>query len=133
MSKSKAFTFAEVLLSLLVLTSSVYVFSKLQFKSIFRTEKSTQEVERVFFVKKYLYKLYLSPPAKNKKTIKKTITEPEVVITANRQDIDPKKSSLKKLSKKLEIIWSKGSWESGPDKREIKMISFVTKNKPDKK
>jgi Tfp pilus assembly protein PilV len=129
MKKNRAFTFAEVLLSLFVLAISIYILTSLQFRSINKIRKSSEIIDRLFYVKKYLYKLYLTPLEKGK-SIKETIENPDVTITANKAKIDVKKSSLKEFAKRAEIIWSQAEWQRGPDKRKIKMISFVTAGNP---
>lgn len=126
MQKNNAFTFAEVLLSLFILAVSMYIFSDLQFRSVRKVRNKHEEVSRIFFIKKYLYKLYINPPIKDKPIIEK-IETPEITIKAHKQEINKKKSSLKKFFNDIDIIWSEGTWKSGFEKRTIKMISFVAK------
>ena len=121
-----AFTFAEVLLALLVLTGSMYVYSGLQFRAAAKVRKSVGQVERVFFIKKYLYQLYTQPPTKDK-PLKVTIEDPETIITTHKQSINKKKSSLKAFEQEIDIIWSQGEWSDGLKKHSMKMISFVPK------
>lgn len=129
---SSAFTLAEVLISLFVLLSSIYVLSGLQFRSARKVLQSADEIERVFFVKKQLYNLYLTPPKKDK-PLKITIENPDIIITAHKQEIDKKKSSLKNLVEKITIIWAQGDWKRGLREHRIKMISFVPRPKNKKK
>lgn len=129
---SSAFTFAEVLLALLVLTSSMYIYSGLQYRALAKVRRSTGQIDRVFFIKKFLYQLYAKPPIADK-PLKVTLTDPDTVITAYKQQIDPKKSSLKSFAKEIDIIWSQGTWNEGTDKRSMKMISFVQKIDKDAK
>lgn len=130
MKKNNAFTLAEVLLSLFILTGAVYVLSNLQFKSSRKVIKSTSEIERVFPIKKQLYAYFLQPP-KTDRPLKVTLDDPNVVITAHKQEIDKKKSELKDFAKNVDIIWAEGEWTSGSRKETIKLISFVPK--PEKK
>lgn len=123
--KNNAFTFAEVLLALLVLTGSMYIYSNLQYRAINKVRRSTGTVDRVFFIKKFLYQLYAKPPTK--KPLKVTLTDPDTVITAYKQEINQKKSSLKSFADEIDIIWSEGTWTEGFNKRSMKMISFVKK------
>ena len=132
MRKSRSFTLAEVLIALVILTSSIYVLSGLQFRAGRKVLFSSDEVERVFFVKKQLYNLYLNPPKKDK-PLKITVEDPDIVITAHKREIDKKKSSLKGLEKDIDIIWTTGEWTRGLRTNEIKMISFTKKIKKDKK
>jgi prepilin-type N-terminal cleavage/methylation domain-containing protein len=130
------FTLAEVMLALFVLAGSVYILSGLNFRAARKVMVSTEEIDRVFFVKKELYNLYFSyfsPIDKEKKEltkpIKVTLDEPDVEITTYKQDIDAKKSDLKKLAKDIEIIWSEGEWKRGVRTHKLKMISFAEKTK----
>jgi type II secretory pathway pseudopilin PulG len=128
MKKNNAFTLAEVLLSLFILTGAVYVLSNLQFKSSRKVIRSTNEVERVFPIKKQLYSYFLHPPTSDK-PLKVVLDDPNVVITAHKQEIDKKKSELKDFAKSVDIIWAEG--ESGAKGETVKLISFVPK--PEKK
>ena len=63
---SPAFTLLEVLIAITVLTTSVFILSRLQIKARLRVIQKAEEIERVFFVKKYLYELFLKPPRKDR-------------------------------------------------------------------
>jgi len=127
-----AFTLMEVLIATVVVASSIYVLSNLHIRSRLKVLRSAEEIERVFFVKKYLYQLYLQPPTKSK-PFKATIEKPDMRITTHKADINPKKSSLRRFAKEIDIIWSEGTWERPGDTPLIKMISFVPKPKQDPK
>jgi type II secretory pathway pseudopilin PulG len=128
---SPGFTFVEILLALTILAGSMYIFSGIQFRAVNKVRKSVNEVERVFFIKKELYKLFLD--TNNKKPKKITIAQPEIVIETSRRKIDPKKSALKDFEKEIDIIVATGNWKDGPDQRSMSMISFIEKPKPKKK
>lgn len=130
--KQSGFTFAEVLISLAILTSAVYIYSGLQFRSSMKLQRSAHEIERVFFVKRALYRLFISPQ-KKRKLVRETLDEPEMTVVSQTQSIDEKKSSLKAFSKDIDIIASRGEWDDGRRKRMIKMISFAPKQKKKKK
>jgi len=129
--KPDAFTIIKVLIATAVLASSVFVLSRLQFNSWLKVNLSTQTVERVFFVKKYLYQLLLAPPTKDKPE-KVSLDKPELHIKTSKREIDPKKSSLKEFAQEIDIIQSQGTWgeEQGTNKKTINMISFVLKQAP---
>jgi len=129
MVKKNGFTFAEVLISLFVLASSMYVLSNAQFKSIRWSQKNSRKVELIFPIKKALYESYLTPP--EKKPIKISLEQANVDITTYKNEINAKKSSLKDFAKSIDIIWSEGEWKDGPDRRSLKMISFVLKKRPE--
>ena len=132
MSRKSAFTFAEVLLSLMILTGSVYIMSGLQFKSGRKVLSSADEIDRIFAVKKQLYNLYFQPPKKDKPK-KVIIPDPDVTITSHIRQIDKKKSALKDFVKDINIIWADGTWKRGTEIRSLKIISFAPKPKDKKK
>jgi len=125
MKSNHGFTFVEVLLALAILAGSAVILSDLQIRSYFRVSKYHGEIERVFLIKKALYKMLLSP-IKQEKSIKKKYEVPNLEIISNRKDIN-KKSSLKAFRKDIDIIWSEGSWKQDDRKQSSKMISFALK------
>ena len=132
MKTKNAFTLAEVIIALFILATSIYILSNLQFRALNKARSTKDEIIRVFFIKKYIYQLYSNPP-KEEKPLKVEMENPEVVITAHKQEIDHKKSSLKEFSKDIDIIWSTGSWkQAGIINKELKMISFVHKRQEKK-
>lgn len=122
--KRNAFTLIEVLIATAVLGSSVAVLSRLHFGSLMRVAESSQKIERIFFVKKYLYQLWLTPPTKEKPE-KHALEKPELQVLTQKREIDQKKSSLKEFAKEIDIIQAEGTW--GEKKQKIQMISFVLK------
>ena len=61
---SDGFTLMEVLIALFILTSSVYVLFDIQIKSVFRTFRDREIIERVFLVKRDCYELFMDTPDK---------------------------------------------------------------------
>ena len=125
MIKKNGFTIIEVLLAMFILVSSVYVLSNLQIRSIFRVLKDRDEIDRVFLVKKELYLAMFDKEKSNKRTTTeiedlstKIVTEPVSV---------EKKSSLKDLTGEVRLLKSVGSWEKDMKKREIVMVSIISK------
>jgi len=133
MQNKSAFTLAEVIISLFILTTSVYLLSNLQFRALDKARSTKDEIIRIFFIKKYIYQLYSTPPT-GEKPLKFEMENPDIVITAYKQEIDNRKSSLKEFSKDIDIIWSNGNWKkAGILDKNLKMISFVHKPKEKKK
>jgi len=132
MVKKNAFTFVEVLIALLVLAVSMYFYADLQTRAIRKVQKSANTIERIFYIKKYLYQLYLAPPTSDK-PLKIVMEDPEIVITANKEEIHKRKSELAPFSSEIDIIVSDGKWLKGPLEQAVKMISFVPKQEKDEK
>ncbi len=132
MVKKNAFTFVEVLIALLVLAVSMYFYADLQTRAIRKVQKSANTIERIFHLKKYLYQLYLAPPTGDK-PLKIVMEDPEIIITANKEEIHKRKSELAPFANEIDIIVSDGKWLKGPLEQTVKMISFVPKKQEDEK
>jgi prepilin-type N-terminal cleavage/methylation domain-containing protein len=131
MKNNKGFTLIEVLMALFILTGSVFVLSDLQIKSIFRTLKSRDEINRIFLIKEKLYSNYINPPKKTKKVVDQT-EEPETTSTVEISEIE-KSSELRDFVDDIHIVSCLGEWQSNDDKFERKMISFILKPKEKEK
>lgn len=121
------FTLFEVLLAMGILTLAVTQISDLQFRSLFRVLQDRENIERVFFVKREVYKNFWSekPPQKElpKKEIQQ-VEDPELKLTTEVLDIDPK-SSLKTFKSKIKIIHTSGDWKSSNGSKNITMVGLV--------
>jgi len=134
MRSNKAFTFPEVLLSLVVLAVSMTLLLNLQTRSIFRIYKSRDEVDRIFPIKERLLRFFDKTVAKDEdpqKPVVERLEQPEVAITLKTSPINAK-SSLKKFKDHLVLISSEGKWKTAKNERSLKMVSFVFKAKEQK-
>ena len=122
MKMQKGFTLAEVLIALFILATSMFIFSELQVKSMLRVWQGRQDIDRLYTIKKYLYKMYLEPKKARKHT--QTFSDPEVRVSVEPRPIH-KKSSLFPLNKYLHLVTSQGSWERGGKDRTIGIVSMV--------
>lgn len=124
MGIKKGFTILEVLLSMFILISCIYVLTNLQIRSIFRVLGDRDTIDRVFLVKKALYStLYGS--GKLRKPLKEIVENPKTSIKTECDTIN-KKSEAANLPENIRFLKAKGRWESNAKKREITMLSFVS-------
>jgi len=118
----QGFSLYEVLIALFILSTSMFIFSELQVKSMLKVWERRQDIDRLYSIKKYLYKMFLKPKKARAHTQK--FSDPDVKISVEPRGIH-KKSSLVSLSKYLNLISSKGTWESGGKSRSISIVSMV--------
>ena len=121
------FTFAEVLISLFVLTVSMYIYTNLQFRATSKIRNSTDAVFNLFAIKKQLYDLYLNAEAQKKPTKITVERNVPVTITTRKKSINKKKSSLKGFFKEIDILTAKGTWKDGLRTKSSTMLTFVRK------
>lgn len=129
--KQSGFTLIEVLMSIFILVSSVYVLSDLQIRSMFRVITDREQIERFFLVKKDFFQVLSKVPEKFKRITNK-IEDPQVTLVTDVVDLNAK-SSLKIFKDKLKILQSEGIWQSGIRKRKVMMIGLIVKSDPEEK
>jgi len=120
--KRPGFTLAEVLLSLFVLSSSMFILSELQVKSMIKVWHGREDIDRLYIIKKYLYKLFLEPKQARKQT--RRIDEPAMKLTVDAHSFH-KKSSLAPFRKRLQFASAVGEWERGTRKRQVRIVTLV--------
>ena len=125
------------MVAIATLAVSIYILSNLQFRSIKKVMSSVDKIERIFFIKKYLYKLFITSESvkhsESGKPLKTVLDSPKITIISHHEKINEKKSSLKQFSKKIDIIWSEGRWKKAGKEQVVKMISFKLRKKADLK
>ena len=131
MRKNAGFTLFEVLIAMFILVSSVFALSDLQIKTMFQVLSDRERIDRVFLIKRELYKLYRKFPKKKKaQVIKLEEPDPEMKITTQEIEIG-KKSILKdiKLSAVLlSIIRIKFGTPSGDSNGFMKSDAHLIKD-----
>lgn len=123
MKNKNAFTLFEVLLSLVVLTSAVYIISNLQTRALFKVLGERDEIEKTFRMKKDLYLNFFNPPEEGKKVVNKIENE-DVSFTTQPVEIDVK-SQLVDMKKNVKIIKTDALWKFKDAMHEDSMVSFI--------
>ncbi|MGD1997483.1 MAG: hypothetical protein PVJ92_01060 [Candidatus Dependentiae bacterium] len=126
--KRAAFTIPEILVSLFILSSSMFILSELQVKSMLRVWYGREEIDRLYLIKKYLYKSYLDPEKARKQM--RQFEEPELKVTVQPAGIH-KKSSLAPYSDYLQLLQSRGTWQRGGRPKTLSIVTVVPR--PEKK
>jgi hypothetical protein len=123
--KSKAFTFSEVMIALVVLSASVFILTGIQVRAVSQTQNRREEIVRVFILKKFMYQLY-SKFGFDKLSFKIEIDEPETKIKLREEDIS-KKSSLAQFRDQLKFVIVDAEWKVGSKKKMSKMLTIIPK------
>jgi len=117
------FTLIEVMIALIILSTTIFTLSEIQVSSMMRVLYGREEIDRLYLIKKYAYRMY-TEPEKAKKPRKKDFDEPAMRLLLEMKPIH-KKSSLHKFAKRLRCIDSRGEWQRGPKNKVLPIISFV--------
>ena len=120
----KGFTLLEVLISLLILTAAVTIYSSTQLRSILRVSKEKEFLDRVFIVRTELIDFIEKQKEKEQKFLKKEIENPEMKISSEIIDIN-KKSKLKPFLDDLKIVKTEASWSNFGNSYNLPFITFI--------
>lgn len=127
-----AFTLFEVLLALALLVGAVSVIANLEFRSLTRVLRDRDQIEKIFLIKKELYKHFFKLPERTKKIVTKLESPgPEMVMTTEVINVAPK-SSLASLKDTLKFVKTQGRWKISKDEVDATMIALVFDPKKDK-
>ena len=121
--KTKAFTFSEVMIALMVLSASVFILTGIQVRAVSQTQNRREEILRVFILKKFMYQLY-SEFGIEKGSSKIEVDGPETRIKLQEEEIS-KKSSLAQFRDKLKFAIADAEWKVGPNKKTAKMLTII--------
>ena len=127
MNLSRGFTIFEVLISIFILISSIYVLTNLHLRTLFRIVKDRENLERIYLLKKEAYLIFLSPPQDDKPQ-KIDIEKPDFVIISEIVEID-KNSPFFSMNERLNMIKTVGHWIRNDNKLVLSMPFFVKKEK----
>lgn len=122
MCRRAGFTLPEVMLSLFILSSSMFVLSELQVRSMMRVWYGRQDIDRLYLIKKYLYRLSLQPEKARKQSHQ--FIDPEMKLIVEPRPIH-KKSSLAPFAKELQLLVSEGIWDRGGKERSIGIMTLA--------
>jgi Tfp pilus assembly protein PilV len=122
MKQARAFSLPEVMMALFVLSTTMFVLGQLQMRSMMRVYTAREEADRLYLVKKYLYRMYLSDKPARKMSQK--FDEPYMSLTVEPSAIH-KKSSLSAYASDLQMLRARASWQSGVQDRSLTMVTFA--------
>ncbi|MDQ5890971.1 MAG: hypothetical protein QG604_845 [Candidatus Dependentiae bacterium] len=116
------FTLMEVMVSLFILSSSMFVLSELQVRSMIRVWQSREDIDRVYVIKKFLYKMYLNPSDARKTSQK--FEEPPMHMVIEPVEIN-KKSALAPYAKQLHYLKATAKWARGTSTRTLNLFAIA--------
>lgn len=107
----------------MILGFASYVLS-MQGGQVLRVRDAHAFVERVYWVKRYLYELVLKKEEEKFKGEKITLDELETKVETTASEI-PKKSSLAAFKNRLQLVTATGTWKSREKSKSLSMTAFV--------
>ncbi len=119
---ARGFTIIEVMISLFILSTTMFVLSELQIRSMLRVWQSREDIDRVYIIKKFLYRMYQSP-ADARKTSQK-FDEPEMHMIIEPVEIN-KKSALAPYAKQLQYLRATAKWSRGTTQRTLNLFALA--------
>lgn len=129
--KREGFTLFEVLVAFALFATFLALMLRQQIVAIDRLSWGRQHMTRMFYVKEYLVRLLLVPPAKRPKPKELGEPLPSMKIVSDIGDISHK-SSLKEFRGDIMRLKVTGRWRIGTAQA-ISMISFAIKPPQKKK
>ncbi len=120
--RSAGFTIAEVMVALFILSTSLIVLSELQVRSMLRVWQSREDIDRVYVLKKYLYRMYLHPYDARKTSQK--FEDPAMHMVIEPMPIS-KKSSLAPYAEQLQFLRAAGTWSRGTATRTLELFALA--------
>jgi hypothetical protein len=126
MNKSKAFTIFEVLISMFILVSAIYVLTNMHLRTLFRIVKDRENLERIYVLKKESYLRYLSP-LNQKDSQRINVENPDISITLEAVEMG-KNSIFQSMKERLNVIKAAGRWRRNDNSFVQYMPFFVIKN-----
>ena len=125
--RKSAFTIAEVLFAIILLSTSLVVLAPMHLGSLRRIMRGRGDLQRVYILREKLQKLLTTPP-KTLKTATEKREVPETEIKTSFLEIT-KKSALGEFGDDIVIARVDGTWEG----RTQTLITFLPKPKEEKK
>lgn len=122
MKRARAFTIMEVMVALFILSSSLFVLSELQVRSMLRVWQSREDIDRVYVIKKYLYRMFLQP--ENARRTSQRLEEPPMKLVIEPVEIH-KKSSLAPYAKSLQFLQATATWSRGSTERSLYLLALA--------
>ena len=119
---NEGFTLIEVMVALFILSSSLFVLSELQVRSMLRVWQSREDIDRIYVIKKYLYRMYFAP--ENAKKTSQTFDAPVMHMIIEPVEIH-KKSALAPYARQLQFLRATATWERGSAKRTLELVALA--------
>lgn len=122
MSNRSGFTLVEVLIALFIISTAIFALSELQVRSVLRVWDAREEIDRLYYIKKYLYRGTLDEKQTTRRV--RDFEDPAMRLVVEAEDIS-KRSSLAPYAKDLRLLKSSGIWERGTKERSLDMVAII--------
>jgi len=117
----QSFTLMEVMISLFILSSSMFALSELQVRSMLRVWESKEEIDRVYVIKKYLYRMYFA--SETAKKVSQKFEEPAMQLVIEPFSIN-QKSMLAPYAKQMHFLEATATWSRGTQTRHLSLLAL---------
>ena len=131
MKKHGGFSMIEVIIAMAMLTSTVYVLSDLQIRSMYKMMRERDQFLKIFLIKNTLIE-QLPIIKKTFKPVHSTDETLDLKINVGLVEPPPKSQLKDILGNKLTLVKAVGSWKSGPFDYEIVLHSFAQREEEPK-
>jgi prepilin-type N-terminal cleavage/methylation domain-containing protein len=125
MNRRSAFTLVEVMIALFIASTTLFALSELQLRSMLKVWQSREDIDRVYVVKKFLYRMYLSPDQIRKTSQK--FEEPAMQMRIEPVPIHTK-SSLAPYAKQLQFLHATATWSRGTATRMLDLYALTPRS-----
>jgi Tfp pilus assembly protein PilV len=122
MKQRVGFTIIEVMIALFIASTTLFALSELQLRSMLKVWQSREDIDRVYIVKKFLYRMYLNPDQIRKTSQK--FDEPAMQMRIEPVAIH-KKSSLAPYTKQLQFLHATATWSRGTATRTLHLYALT--------
>ncbi len=124
MNRRSGFTIVEVMIALFIASTTLFVLSELQLRSMLKVWQSREDIDRVYVVKKFLYRMYLNPDEIRRTSQK--FEEPSMLMRIEPVPIH-KKSSLAPYAKHLQFLKATATWSRGNTTRVLDLYALTSR------
>lgn len=95
--------------------------SELQLKSLFKVWYAREDIDRIYHIKKYVYKALISlAPLKRQK---QTLDDPDMILQVEPISLH-KKSSLAPYAAHLSLVKGEGMWHRGTRETRLSLVGL---------
>jgi hypothetical protein len=110
------------MIALFIASTTLFALSELQLRSMLKVWQSREDIDRVYVVKKFLYRMYLNPD--EIRTTSQKFEEPPMQMRIEPVVIH-KKSSLAPYAKNLQFLKATASWSRGTATRTLDLYALT--------
>lgn len=120
--KSRGFTLIEVMIAMFILATSMFFMSELQVKAMLRVWHGREDIDRLYLIKKYAYRMSFEPKKARRQSHQ--FDDPEMNLVIEPCSIH-KKSSLAPFAKQVQFLKSTGHWARGSSSRSLSIVTLI--------